>query len=98
MEATILQLQQLAKQLIVNKEICHVKQSPSNIYDFEITVMDGESVEIYEVVYSPQTDATYWVFYKSGLVFRCDDLETVMKFINIKRPEKKGNWYDFIIN
>lgn len=98
MEATIFKLKQLADQIITDKEFSYVKPSSSNIYDFEITVMDGESVEIYEVVYSPQTDAAYWVFYKSGLVFRCDDLETVMKFINIKRPEKKGNWYDFIIN
>lgn len=97
MNLTILQLQQLAKQIITNKELCHVKQSPSNIYDFEIAVLDGKSSEIYDVVYSPQTDADYWVFYNSGLVFRCDDIETVMKFINMKRPEKKGSWYDFII-
>lgn len=98
MNPTILQLQQLAKQIITNKELCHVKQSPSNIYDIEITVKDNDSIEIFDVVYSPQTDADYWVFYNGGLVFRCDDLETVMKFINMKRPEKKGNWYDFIIN
>lgn len=97
MTTTILQLQQLAKQLIVNKEICHVKQSPSNIYDFEIAVKDNDSIEIFDVVYSPQTDATWWVFYHSGLVFRSNDLGTVIKFINIKRPEKRGNWYDFII-
>lgn len=90
MNPTILQLQQLAKQLIVNKEICHVKQSPSNIYDFEIAVKDNDSLEIFDVVYSPQTDATWWVFYNGGLVFRCDDLETVMKFVNMKRPEKRG--------
>lgn len=98
MDTTILKLKQLAGQIITDKEFSYVKPSSSNIYDIEIAVMDGKSPEIYEVVYSPQTDATWWVFYHSGLVFRCDDLETVMKFINIKRPEKKGNWYDFIIN
>ena len=98
MEATILKLKQLAGQIITNKEFSYVKPSNSNIYDLEIGVKDNDSIEIFEVVYSPQTDATYWVFYKDALVFRCDDLETVMKFINIKRPEKKGNWYDFIIN
>lgn len=97
MTTTILQLQQLAKQIITNKELCQVKQSPSNIYDFEIAVKDNDSIEIFDVVYSPQTDANYWVFYNMGLVFRCDDIDTVMKFINMKRPEKKGNWYDFII-
>lgn len=97
MTTTILQLQQLAKQIITNKELCYVKQSPSNIYDLEIGVKDNDSMEIFDVAYSPQTDATWWVFYNMGLVFRCDDIDTVMKFINMKRPEKKGNWYDFII-
>ena len=90
MNPTILQLQQLAKQLIVNKEICHVKQSPSNIYDFEIGVKDNDGIEIFDVVYSPQTDANYLVYYKDALVFRSNDLGTVMKFINIERPEKRG--------
>ncbi len=97
MKATIALAKKLADQIITNKEFCYVTSSDSNIYDLEIAVLDGKSSEIYDVVYSPQTDATWWVFYHSGLVFRCDDLETVIKFINIKRPEKRGNWYDFII-
>lgn len=97
MNTTVLQSQQLAKQIITNKELCYVKQSTSNIYNLEIGVKDNDSMEIFDVTYSPQTDANYWVFYNMGLVFRCNDLDTVMKFINMKRPEKKGNWYDFII-
>ena len=86
MTTTILQLQQLAKQIITNKELCYVKQSPSNIYDFEIAVKDNDSLEIFDVVYSPQTDATWWVFYNGGLVFRCDDLETVMNVLKREEP------------
>lgn len=93
MKSTLALAKKLAEQLITNKEFCYATLSDSNIYDLEITVKDDDNNEIYDIVYSPQTDATYWVFYKSGLVFRCDNLETVMNFINIKRPEKNGGHY-----
>lgn len=83
----------LAEQMITNKEFCYVAPSDSTIYDLKIVVKDNDNMEVYNVVYSPQTDATYWVFYKDGLVFRSDDLGTVMKFIDIERPKKNGGHY-----
>lgn len=77
----------LANLIIIDKKIKSVSTEPS---DATISVIDknGE-IETYAIICSSETDAIYLVYYKDALVFRSNDLGTVMKFINIERPEKR---------
>lgn len=78
----------LADLIIIDKKIKSVSAEPS---EATISVIDknGET-ETYAIICSSETDAIYLVYYKDALVFRSNDLGTVMKFINIERPEKRG--------
>lgn len=79
----------LADLIIIDKKI---KSVSTDLSEATISVVDknGET-ETYAIICSSETDAIYLVYYKDALVFRSNDLGTVMKFINIKRPEKRGN-------
>lgn len=78
----------LADLIIIDKKIKSVSTEPS---EATISVIDKNGkTETYAIICSYETDAIYLVYYKDALVFRCDDLETVMKFVNMKRPEKRG--------
>ena len=74
--------------IIIDKKIKSVSTEPSEAI---ISVIDknGET-ETDALICSSETDAIYLVYYKDALVFRSNDLGTVMKFINIERPEKRG--------
>lgn len=78
----------LADLIIIDKKIKSGSTEPS---EATISVIDknGET-ETYAIICSSETDAIYLVYYKDALVFRSNDLGTVMKFINIERPEKRG--------
>lgn len=78
----------LADLIIIGKKIKSVSTDPS---EATISVVDknGE-IETYAIICSSETDAIYLVYYKDSLVFRSNDLGTVMKFIDIERPEKRG--------
>lgn len=77
----------LADLIIIDKKIKSVSTDSS---EATISVVDknGET-ETYAIICCSETDAIYLVYYKDSLVFRSNDLGTVMKFINIERPEKK---------
>lgn len=78
----------LADLIIIDKKIKSISTDQS-----EATVVVGDKngeTETYAIICSSETDAIYLVYYKDALVFRSNDLGTVMKFINIERPEKRG--------
>lgn len=78
----------LADLIIIDKKIKSVSTEPS---EATISVIDKNGkTETYAIICSYETDAIYLVYYKDALVFRSNDLGTVMKFINIERPEKRG--------
>ena len=78
----------LADLIIIDKKIKSVSTEPS---EATISVVDKNGkTETYAIICSYEADAIYLVYYKDALVFRSNDLGTVMKFINIERPEKRG--------
>lgn len=81
----------LADLIIIGKKL---KSVSTDQLKATIVVEDknGET-ETYNIICSSETDAFYLVFYNNSLVFRSDDLGTVMKFIDIERPEKNGGHY-----
>lgn len=78
----------LADLIIIDKKI---KSVSTELSEATISVVDknGET-ETYAIICSSETDAIYLVYYEDALVFRSNELGTVMKFINIERPEKRG--------
>ena len=75
----------LADLIIIDKKIKSVSTEPS---EATISVVDKNG-ETEAIICSSETDAIYLIYYKDALVFRSNGLGTVMKFINIERPEKR---------